>query len=41
MTIYTLLFLGALITLGMVVYVAIANKRELQEHKRKYYGGVI
>ena len=40
MTIYMLLLLVSLITLTLVIYVEIANKRELQEHKRKYYGGV-
>ena len=35
-----LLLLVSLITLAFVIYVEIANKRELQEHKRKYYGGI-
>ena len=40
MTIYMLLLLVSIITLALVIYVEIANKRELQEHKRKYYGGI-
>jgi len=40
MAIYIMWVIIALQILALTVYIERANKKELQEHKRKYYGGI-